>query len=90
MAVPQDFPGTNLLLTVAPENAHNVDPMRTYTNGLHIVSCWQLSPLELQQVIAQGGRVYLALMCGGSPPPVLVGSEDTVRAHISDYGVWRR
>lgn len=83
------FAGANRML-LPPQGAENVDALHTYTNGICSVSCWELSPDELAEVL-RTGRVFLTVLSGQTQPPVFVGSEDVVRSVVVDYGgVWAR
>ncbi len=62
-----------------------------FNNGSFSVSCWQLTAEELTDIIQNGGKVYLAVLFGKSQPPCFVGSEDSVRSVVVDYGpVWKK
>lgn len=88
MAQAVDFQGSNMVLH-APAGSENVSDLRTFTNGMCSVSCWQLSPEEIAEV-AKTGRVFLSVFSGRSQPPVFVGGEEEVRALVVDFGgVWR-
>jgi hypothetical protein len=84
--------GQNFLLKApAGEEADRVHDLHVFNNGHVTVSCWQLKPEELSDVVQNGGRIYLAVLFGPSQPPVFVGSEDSVRAVVLDYGkVWKK
>lgn len=88
MAYPVDFPGKNLDLQ-PPPGAENIAPLPIFRNGTCCVSCWELSPDELADVI-RTGKVFLSVFWGQTQPPVYVGSEETTREVIADYGVWKR
>ena len=89
MAAAVNFHGANMLLG-PPKGSENVCELYTYTNGRCSVSCWELSAEELAE-IARTGRVFVSIFSGRSQPPVYVGSEDSVREVVVDFGgVWRR
>lgn len=88
MAGAVEFEGQNLILQ-PPPGAENISPLPIFRNGTCCVSCWQLSPEEMAEV-QRTGRVYLSVFWGMTQPPVFVGSEETVRGLIADYGVWKR
>lgn len=84
--------GQNRRLT-APKNIDKdiVQELCIFNNGKVSVSCWQLTASELADIIQNNGKVYLAVVFGPSQPPVYVGSEDSVRELVIDYGkVWKR
>lgn len=87
MGTPTRFDGANTLMK-APDGAENVQDMFVFRNIHAAVSCWELSPEEIEE-ISRTGRVYLSVLMGGAQPPVYVGSEDTVRSVVVDFGpVW--
>ena len=89
MAVAVDFKGANCLLRAPPDN-DSVGELPIFRNGVTSVSCWELTPEELAEVV-RTGRVYVAVLSGKqSQPPVFAGSETAVRDMTSDYGVWKR
>lgn len=89
MAHPVNFSGANMRL-LPPEGSENVQELATFTNGFCSVSCWKLEPDELAE-IARTGRIYISIFSGRSQPPVFVGSEDSVRGVVVDFGgVWKR
>lgn len=87
MARPIKFDGCNLHL-LPPDGAENVEPMHAFTNGTTVVECWELTAEEIQEV-ARTGCIWLSLF-GQHIPPIFVGSEETVRDIIADYGVWKK
>ena len=81
--------GMNKRLTAAKDD--RLRELNVFNNGVLSVSCWQLSPQELVDLVTNGGKIYLAVMYGPSQPPVFVGSEDEVRQVVIDYGqVWKK
>lgn len=75
----------------ATEDKLRFRDLQVFNNGNVSVSCWQLTPDELTDIIQNGGKVYLAVLFGKSQPPCFVGSEDSVRSVVIDYGsVWKR
>ena len=83
MSRPVPFTGCNLRL-VAPEGRDDVEPLDAFTNGNCIVTCWELSPEEMQSV-QRTGRVWLTTM-GNRFAPAFVGDEKAVRDVVSGYG----
>lgn len=84
--------GQNRLLSAPKgEEKDRVHDLHVFNNGNVTVSCWQLTPEELADIIQNGGKIYLAVLYGASQPPVFVGSEDSVRQVVIDYGkVWKK
>jgi hypothetical protein len=89
MSEPTAFEGHNVVLA-PPPGSENVTPLPIFRNGLCCVSCWQLTAEELTEVIAAGGKVFISVFSGKTQPPVYVGSENSVREIIADYGVWKK
>lgn len=88
MAEAVHFPGCNRMLG-APEGSENIFDLYTFNNGCCSVSCWQLSEDELAEV-TRTGRVFLSILSGPTQHPCFVGSEETVRSVVVDFGgVWR-
>lgn len=89
MAQPVNFPGANMRL-LPPQGSENVSELHTYTNGICSVSCWELTPEELEEV-ARTGKVFVTILSGRTQPPVFVGDEAAVRSVVVDFGgVWKR
>lgn len=88
MSKPVPFDGQNFVLA-PPQGSENVSPLPIFRNGTCCVSCWQLTPAEIEEV-QRTGRVYLSVFFGWSQPPVYVGSEQSVRDIVADYGAWKR
>jgi hypothetical protein len=88
MGTPVKFAGYNVNLQT-PLNSENIAVIPVFNNSICTVSCWELSDEELAEII-KSKRVYLTVLFGKTSPPVYVGSEETVRSVVADYGVWPR
>ncbi|MDE0880363.1 MAG: hypothetical protein OSB00_17155 [Sphingomonas bacterium] len=91
MAEAIDFHGSNFTFT-APPGRDDIRDLHTFRqhDGPANISCWRLTEDELAAVI-RSGCVFLSVMSGRHFPPVFVGSEETVRSVVVDYGkVWDR
>lgn len=89
MGTPTEFYGANTVLR-APAGSENISDMHTYTNGMCSVSCWELDPAELAEIV-RTGRVFVSVFSGPSQPPIYAGSEDSTRDLVVDYGgVWQK
>lgn len=84
MAQPTDFEGANLSLG-APRGRDDVAELRVMKNRQSVVSCWELSPEELAEVM-RTGKVYLAVM-GENMAPAYVASETEMRLFTADFGM---
>jgi len=90
MAEAIQFSGANMLLRAPAAMRESVNDLWAFTNGKCSVSCWQLSPDEIEEV-ARTGKIFLSVFSGSSQPPVVLGSEESVRAVVADSGgVWKR
>lgn len=91
MADAINFPGSNFTFT-APTDREDVGDLHTFRqhDGPSNVSCWQLRPDELDEVV-RTGCVFLSVMSGMQFYPAFVGAESVVRSVVVDYGkVWDR
>ena len=89
MAYPVQFPGANFVFT-APAGRDDIGDLFTFRqpNGPCNVSCWKLTPEELEEV-TRTGCVFLSVMSGRMFFPVFVGSEQACRSVVVDSGkVW--
>lgn len=84
MAYAVNFTGANLVLK-APPGRDDVNDLHVMRNRRMVVSCWQLEPEELEQVM-RTGRIYLSVL-GPTQPPAFIGGEDIMRSFTADFGV---
>lgn len=91
MADAVDFSGSNRLLRAPEGREGDVSTLHVFHNGQCSVSCWQLGADELQQIMQDGGKVWLSVLYPrGTQPPVFLGSRELVRQVVADYGpLWR-
>lgn len=90
MGVPADFPGANFTYGPPPGREETVGSLRVFKNGRCIVSAWDLTDDELDEII-KTRRVFLSSFSGDVLFPVYVGSETTTRSVVLDSGpVWHR
>lgn len=68
--IPIDFPQANL--TLGAGGLPNTTPLRVWTNGKEIISCWQPDAEQVRK-IAAGEPIFLCVM-GSSMPPVWLDS----------------
>lgn len=88
MASPIAFPGTNRTFNPPPGREDSIVPLPTFVNGNAIVSAWQLSDEEFEEV-AKTRTVFVSIFSGLQLFPMFVGTHDVVRALIADTGpVW--
>lgn len=90
MAEPVRFEGCNRKMIAPSGSEQTVQDIYVFNNGVTTVSKWRLTAEELSAVNASGGEVWLSVFMGHRTPPVFVGSEDSVRGVIADYGVWKK
>lgn len=87
MGLPAIFEGANKIFT-APPGRDDVQSLPTFVNGTCIVSSWELSDAEIEEIV-RTRRVFLSVFSGDVLYPVYVGAESTVRGVVVDYGkVW--
>jgi hypothetical protein len=89
MAEAVPFFGANKVFR-APEGREDVSDLHTFANGIANVSAWRLSAEELAEV-NRTDIVFLSVLSADVFYPVYLGSEDSVRLLVADYGkVWPR
>lgn len=90
MGIPVDFKGTNLTLTPPILEDGTVDDrvqsLSAFTNGVAVVTAWQFTPEEIEQ-INRDGCVYLSVLVPPDHfPPIFLGSSSSVRDAVQDMG----
>lgn len=81
MATPIEFPESNTVLKAAPGTEEWVRDLPIFRQGLSflpngvrmdqcVVSCWELSPEELAEVV-KTGKIYFQCF-GGTHPPISI------------------
>jgi len=75
-----EFPGCNAFLGPPPgmteEQCFNLPCMRGDVEQRPVtISCWQLTPEEVNQFVKSGGKLYLWVLGGGMPPVILTVEE---------------
>lgn len=83
MARAIDFNGSNFSFLGGRED---VSDARAFTNGSTIITCWQLTAEELAEIVASGGKVYLATISGKTFFPTFVDARSSVREMAVEYG----
>lgn len=80
MANPIDFEGSNVLFG-APSTmtAEECGDLPCFFDGDVVVSCWELTPDELEHVMSTG-QVWLMVWGGGTPPVCITGEKPLVEA----------
>lgn len=90
MASGVKWDGANSKMEPPAGHEAHVASISAFRTSQVCVTCWQLTPEELAEVIASGGKVFLSIFYGGGMPPAFVGSESQVRELLVDYGpVWK-
>lgn len=91
MGDPVKFAGSNAVLGPPKgKDETQVRSMDVFRNGTCCVSCWRLTPEELQAVNESGGLVWVSVFWGATQPPIFIGDEESVRRIAADYGVWKK
>ncbi|MBS4056529.1 MAG: hypothetical protein KGZ82_04340 [Bacteroidales bacterium] len=57
-----------------------------FTDGKQCISCWELSPEEIDKV-KRTGRIWLSVMSGKTQPPVWLSAEETVFFEKPDFPI---
>lgn len=90
MASPVEFDGQITVFGPPPGKEEEIGSLPVFGNGVSVVSCWQFTEAEWEQVKANDYKVFLSIMSGGVVLPCFVGSEQQIAAVVSDTGkVWR-
>ena len=87
MADPIPFDEMNLTLNAPEGEEENVDAMPAYTDGTHCISCWQLSPEDLERLKENGGKIWLWVWSGHTQPPVCVDTVNPFEGQDATVGV---
>ncbi|MBS3648756.1 hypothetical protein KEU06_08955 [Pseudaminobacter sp. 19-2017] len=72
MAQPVAFAGQTDILG-APKGSAGVKPLPCYMDGSQVISAWQLSPEEIEEVL-RTGIVWCFVMSSNQPPVYLTGT----------------
>ncbi len=87
MATGVDFKGSNIVYS-GKSVGDDVADLHVFANGAAIVSCWELSDEEIEEIV-RTRRVFHSSFSGQTLYPVFVGSESVVRSVVVDYGaIW--
>ncbi|RUU75370.1 hypothetical protein [Mesorhizobium sp. M7A.F.Ca.MR.362.00.0.0] len=84
MGFPAPFVGSRPI--AAPPGRDDILPAHYFTNGKCVVSAWQLTPEEVAVINHNGGKIFVSVMSGETFFPTLVGSSESVRMMLLDYG----
>ena len=79
MAIAVDFPESNLVLT-GPLGMEDPDvyPLHARRIDGSVVTCWQLSPLDVDGLAASGGKLWLSVWGHSMPPTLISGRKEDV------------
>ncbi|RWH49581.1 hypothetical protein [Mesorhizobium sp.] len=84
MGFPAPFVGSRPI--GAPAGRDDILPAHFFTNGNFVVSAWQLTPEEVAVINHNGGKIFVAVGTGKDFYPTLVGSSESIRMMLIDYG----
>lgn len=91
MASPIDFEGSTDHFGPPPGMEESIGWLHCFRNGINVVSAWQFSPEELEELNRNGGVAFLSVRSGPSVLPVFVGTERVVASVVADEGgVWKK
>jgi len=85
MGIPAPFVGANRCFH-APPGRDDIQPLQAFTNGNMVVSAWQLTQEEVDEINHNGGKIFVSVMSGSGFFPTFVGSSESVRALLLDHG----
>lgn len=85
MADPVRFCGFNKMLNPAPGTEHRVQPLYVHGNGSENISCWKLTPAELQEV-NRTGEVWFTISSGETCYPIFLSGTPLMEAFDMDSG----
>jgi len=86
MAYGVEFDGANGRLGAPQGDEDRVYPLPVFRNGAVVVSCWELTEAEVEEIV-KTKRIYLSLLSGPTMcPAVLKVNRDELRVFILDYG----
>jgi len=74
MAEPVGFEGANLLISGEAAGCRDLEAFR---EGSQVISCWRLTPEELEAV-AKSGVVWVNVLCAGGVPPIYISGTPLV------------
>lgn len=83
-AVP--FVGFNRWFNPPKGREDTIAPVVAFGNGNVVVTAWQFTAEEIQQINRNNGKVFVAVMSGTDFIPTLVGSSESVRQMLIDHG----
>lgn len=84
MGYPAPFVGSKPI--APPPGRDDIGHCHFFTNGHFVVSAWQLTAEEVAEINLNGGKIFVAVGTGDAFYPTLVGSSDSVRGMLVDYG----
>lgn len=91
MAHAVDFKGSNFAFTAPPGEEERVGTLHVFRNGQCIVSCWELTDAEIEEIV-RTRKVFHSVWSDGPRPmvfPIFIGSESVVRSVVVDFGkIW--
>lgn len=70
---PVEFPEQTIVLT-RPESMteEECSSLPVFRDGVHCISCWQLSDDEIVELIKNDGKIFLGIFSGMTQPPVFL------------------
>lgn len=84
MASPAKITGANLIMKAPKGEEDRVSDLATFVTRGGMISRWELSEDELQEIV-RTGSIYL-FISGHAMPPVYIATEKQMRAFSLDYG----
>lgn len=85
MAQSVPFDGYNVIFKAKEGDEDRIQPLGVFRNDSCVVSCWELTDEELQEVI-RTRRVFVAHMTAPNFYPTAVGGAEHIRMLCLDHG----
>src|SRR4051812_40092374 len=83
MAEPRKFSGSNRILGAPSGLESIVIPLHVYGSGKESISCWKLTPEELE-VVNESGCIWVSVASGESQPPIYISGFPLMEARDSE------
>lgn len=71
------------------QDEQQCNSLYVFRNGHDCVSCWELTPDEIAEIV-RTGKVFVVISYGWSQPPIYIGLEEDCRQLTADHGTWKK
>lgn len=86
MAVPVEFAGQTHNFGPPPGEEERVGNLPCLCTGSLVVSAWQFSRVQLEELIDSGAPIYVSVWSGAAVFPIYVGDRQEMNSVILDFG----